>query len=195
MPSDIHCVSKFAVCADTQSATARGCHGWGCRFARRLCQVLAALNVRSPAGRLDRFMTLTGRSSRAASDMSASTRLMRAVQLGAPAHDPSSAISKLPVPARLSVGLSTGPAKPMMRAATAMSRSSKSHHGVRSDWLSSSCRPSKSATPGKRRLTGAGGTARSKSHKIGKMIRPSKSNGTVKPRGPSVHIYCASSDW
>ena len=47
-----------------------------------------------------------------------------------------------------------------MIAATASIRSSSSHHGVRSVVLSSSARPKSSATPGKRRRIGAGGTAR-----------------------------------
>ena len=43
----------------------------------------------------------------------------------------------------------------------------KSHHGVRSETLSSSFKPNSSATPGNRRRMGAGGMARSKSHNTG----------------------------
>ena len=57
-------------------------------------------------------------------------------------------------------GFSTGPASPTIIAATASILSSRSHHGVRSDTLSSSFSPSNSATPGNRWRIGAGGTAR-----------------------------------
>ncbi len=91
-------------------------------------------------------------------------------------------------PARSRSGLSTGPAKPRITAATASILSSSSHHGVRSVWVSSSVSPSSSATPGNRRRIGAGGTARRISHRIGSATSASRSSGAVKPTGPSVHI-------
>ena len=163
-----------------------GCQGCGCKLASFLRQSPGAAKGRSPTGRSARFTIATRLSAAAVSKPS--TRSICAVQLGAPAHDPSSAITRSPAPPRLSDGFRTGPAKPTIRAATAIRRSSKSHQGVRSVWLSASVRPSKSATPGKRRLIGAGGTARRNSQRIGSVIRPSKRSGLMKPRGPSVHI-------
>ena len=85
-------------------------------------------------------------------------------------------------------GFRMGPARPMIIAATANIRSNNSHQGVRSELLSSSLSPKSSATPGKRRRTGAGGMARKTNHKIGSMAKASKSSGELKPIAPKVMV-------
>ena len=78
-------------------------------------------------------------------------------------------------------GFTIGPARPIIKQAITKARNSKSHHGVLSDWTSSSFNPNSSATPGKIRRIGAGGTARSRIHNIGKARSPKSNQGAVKP--------------
>ncbi len=72
----------------------------------------------------------------------------------------------------------------MITAATASIRSSSSHQGVRSVWVSSSFSPSSSATPGNRRRIGAGGTARSSSHSTGSASKRQQQPGRGEAEGP-----------
>ena len=170
------------------AAGSLGCQGFGWIPGRRFCHSPGAANGSAPTGRSPRLMTAARRSASVASVKSVSTRSMRACHPGAPAHEPSSRITRSPDPSRAFCGFRTGPAKPMIAAATARIRNKSSHHGVRSDWFSSSVRPNSRATPGNRRRIGAGGTARSNIHRIGKAIRPSSSHGAVKPMEPIDHI-------
>jgi hypothetical protein len=90
----------------------------------------------------------TGRADRPASSSRASTRSIRSSSPAPrPRRRPSRSEAGRPRP--LGLRVQDGPAKPTIAAATASMRNSSSHHGVLSVWLSSSCRPSSSATPGK----------------------------------------------
>ena len=129
------------------------------------------------------------RSERLARVSCASTDCICSGQRVAPAQLPSSAIRSGPVPSDCSsAGFSTGPANPRMIAATARMRSSNSHHGVLSVTDSSSSRPNRSATPGNRRRTGAGGMARSSSQSSGSANSATKSQGAVNPMPPRTVI-------
>ena len=193
-PSDIQNVSKSPSNSVTHSVTesSSGANALGRRLGRRCWTACASWKTNPSGGRSVKLTRAAGRPSRAAWDSAASMRSMRRGQSRADAHVPSVTISSGPRPTMRSCGFNTGPAKAAITAATATRRSNNSHHGVRSVWLSSSVRSSNNATPGKRRLIGAGGTARSKIHRIGSTINPSKSQGAVKAMGPIFSIrFCA----
>ena len=162
-----------------------GCHGAGESPARRLRHASVDLKVGTCGSVRVRMPTV--RSARPARVSCASIAANWRSQPLAPAQEPSSTIKIGPLPCSVSAcGFSTGPARPIMIAATASIRSKSSHHGVRSVVLSSSASPSKSATPGKRRRMGAGGTARRISQRIGNASRASNSQGAVKPIPPKT---------
>ena len=132
-PSDSQKVSKSPLSAVTQSvnATGSGSHAAGCRFGTCSLATSPATNS-TCSGNWVNGTTATVRPARIASSSSASTRPMRASQSRASAQVASINTSSGPVPARSVCGLSTGPAKPIITAATASIRNSNSHHGVRS---------------------------------------------------------------
>ena len=131
------------------------------------------------------------RSLAAASSSACATRPMRKVQSCAEAQPPSKSTSKGPCPPRSVRGFSTGPAKAKISAAMASIRSARSHQGVRSASTSSSLRPRSRATPGKRARSGAGGTARSRSHRMGNSASARNTQGAVNPMGPNTSISAA----
>ena len=172
-------------CTQSSAAPMSGAKGCGSRLSSRASQVFAAWNATpSPAGRSVSCTSATGRPSRPASSISPRARSSRTGQSRAEAQEASISTSSGPSVSRSSGGFRTGPAKPMIAAATASIRKSSSHQGVLSVWLSSSLRPISSATPGKRLRIGAGGTARNSHHRIGKAISASNNPGAAKERPP-----------
>ena len=188
-PSDSQNVSKSPSSAVVHvvNATGSGSHAAGCRLGNCCLTTSAAANC-TASGSCVSGTSATVRPARNASSNSASTRAIRASQSRASAHVASISTNNGPVPARSVCGFSTGPAKPIITAATASIRSNNSHHGVRSACVASSVSPSSSATPGNRRRIGAGGTARRMIHRIGRAISASSSSGAAKPKGPIIHI-------
>ena len=187
-PSDSHIVSnRPSGKAPTQSAKA-GAQACGCNPAARPDQASAVWNSTASGASVSRI-SATGRPEAPASATSASAFSTRRGQSRASAQLPSTTISIGPDPATRTSGFRIGPAKPMIAAATASIRNKSSHHGVLSVSASSSLRPRSRATPGNRRRIGAGGTARSRIHRIGSAISASRSSGVAKPTGPTMNIY------
>ena len=98
----------------------------------------------------------------------------------------STTISVPPSVGACAFGAQVGRANPRIASASAIIRSSSSHHGVRAGVSSSGFRSSRSASDGSANRFGSGGVARSSSHRIGNASRPSSASGWRKRNGPML---------